>query len=238
MTRATRRKAGKGQSTPNERAFRQAISRWYKQDGRRYPWRLPSASLYVQIVSEVLLQRTRADAVEKFFPQFLDEFPSWSILSNASVIRIGQVLKPVGLWRRRARSLKSLALRMSRRRGRFPAERFEIDSLPGVGQYIGNAIELFAHGRARPLLDSGMARVLERYFGPRQLVDIRYDPYLQDLAQRVVADKDCKTLNWAILDLSALVCTREPLCETCPLSAGCMHATEDLRSRRQTGVGF
>lgn len=32
-----------------------------------------------------------------------------------------------------------------------------------------------------------MARVLERYFGPRKLADIRYDPYLQDLATRDIA---------------------------------------------------
>ena len=44
-----------------------------------------------------------------------------------------------------------------------------------------------------------MARVLERYFGPRNLADIRYDPYLQELAHKVVdADDAIHILTLAI----------------------------------------
>jgi len=64
-----------------------------------------------------------------------------------------------------------------------------------------------------------MARVLERYFGPRKLADIRYDPYLQKLAHRVVDCEAPAAVNWAILDLAALVCkARGPRCSQCPLS--------------------
>ncbi len=71
-----------------------------------------------------------------------------------------------------------------------------------------------------------MARILERYFGPRQMADIRYDPYLQDLARQVVGKaKDPRLVNWAILDLGALVCTaRNPRCNACPLKKGCRSA--------------
>ncbi len=49
---------------------------------------------------------------------------------------------------------------------------------------------LLCNRKPRPLLDVNMSRVLERYFGPRSLADIRYDPYLQNLAQRLVACDD------------------------------------------------
>jgi adenine-specific DNA glycosylase len=52
-----------------------------------------------------------------------------------------------------------------------------------------------------------LARVLERVFGPRRLSDIRYDPYLQDLALRIVQHKDPARINWAFLDLAAMICT-------------------------------
>ena len=77
---------------------------------------------------------------------------------------------------------------MTRRKGRFPKDPREIGNLPGVGQYIRNAIMIFAQGKNFPLLDTNMSRVLERYFGPRMLADIRYDPYLQGLANEVVQD--------------------------------------------------
>jgi|TARA_B100001964_G_scaffold65593_1_gene74692 A/G-specific adenine glycosylase len=111
---------------------------------------------------------------------------------------------------------------MVSRKGRFPCSREEIEALPGVGQYIANSIELFCYGKPLPLLDSNMSRVLERYFGPRKLADIRYDPYLQSLSKKVVKCKDPVSLNWAILDLAHIVCTqKKPQHDICPLKNRC-----------------
>jgi A/G-specific adenine glycosylase len=113
---------------------------------------------------------------------------------------------------------------MAKRRGRFPRRREEIEQLSGVGQYICNAILMFDQGISEPLLDSNLARVLERLFGPRKLRDIRYDPYLQKLAWRVVQHQTPARLNWAFLDLAAAVCiVREPRCPICPLQKACCY---------------
>jgi A/G-specific adenine glycosylase len=113
---------------------------------------------------------------------------------------------------------------MAERGGRFPKEIMEIEALPGVGQYIANAILLFAGGRPEPLLDVNMTRVLERVFGPRALADIRYDPYLQSLARSIVEGDDPAAVNWAILDHASLVCKlRHPLCTACPLNRQCLY---------------
>jgi len=72
-------------------------------------------------------------------------------------------------------------------------------------------------------MDVNMARVLERFFGPRKLADIRYDPYLQKLARDILPRKGAKEFNWAVLDFAALVCrTRQPLCPTCTLRTRCL----------------
>ena len=116
----------------------------------------------------------------------------------------------------------ALAREMTLREGLFPENRQEIEALPGVGQYIANAILLFCHDQPEPLLDTNMARVLERVYEPRQLVDIRHDPYLQTLAKQIVCSKRANDVNWAILDLAAIVCTvGRPKCELCPLSSLC-----------------
>jgi len=112
---------------------------------------------------------------------------------------------------------------MTDRNGRFPKDRDAIEALPGIGQYIANAVMLFCHGQSRPLLDVNMARVLERVFGPRKLVDIRHDPYLQELASRVARCKNSAKLNWAILDLGATIClAKNPRCRECPLVSMCL----------------
>ena len=211
---------------------RRRLLRWFKGHGRKFPWRNTSASKYQCIIAEALLQRTRAETVASFFPQFIKEFPSWKRLGSASVTRLQRHLQPIGLWRRRAASIRLLGREMKRRNGRFPRDRAEIEALPGVGQYIANAVRLFCHGVPQPLLDASMARVLERVFGPRTLADIRYDPYLQHLARRVVDCSKSHSINWAILDLGALICTpKKPACSVCPLRSGCNYAKGISRAR-------
>src|SRR5205823_13691377 len=106
------------------------------------------------------------------------------------------ILRPLGLWKRRAASVLALARVMNARGGQFPRERVDIEKLPGVGQYIANAICLFAMKQAEPLLDVNMARVLERCFGPRRLADIRYDPHLQEVARLIVSGAHSVHVNW------------------------------------------
>lgn len=203
-------------------AFRRGLLRWYAAEGRHFPWRSRSATNYQRIISEVLLQRTRAGTVASFFPRFIRSWPSWRQLALAKRRQLETALLPIGLQKRRAQSILALARAMSLRRGRFPDSRPHIEALPGVGQYIANAVELFVHGRPMPLLDVNMSRLLERYFGPRQLADIRFDPYLQRLAALIVRGDEASKLNWGVLDFAASVCTiQTPSCYKCPLRSGC-----------------
>lgn len=206
-------------------ALRYQLLRWFEITGRHFPWRRKSANNYYHVISEVLLQRTRAETVAKFWPSFIKSYPSWKRLSQATKADLQESLKPIGLWRRRAATLYLLAREMEKRKGRFPRNREEVESLPGVGQYLANAIQLFCYGEYHPLLDSNMARVLERLFGLRELADIRDDPYLQSLAKQIVECEQVIMVNWAILDLAALICKiKNPSCVNCPINNCCKYA--------------
>lgn len=213
------------------RAFRRLILAWFRSCGRHFPWRNPSASRYVLVVSEILLQRTRAETVAGFFPHFVKRFPGWNQLVLATEEELRAFLEPIGLWRRRSASLRALAAEMRARRGHSPSAREELEKLPGVGQYVASAAMVFCHGKREPLLDVNMARVLERCFSPRTLVDIRYDPWLQALARAVVNHPRAHEINWAVLDLAATICTtRNPRCGTCPLKGICRFGRDRSRT--------
>jgi A/G-specific adenine glycosylase len=203
-------------------AFQLSLLRWWRSYRREFPWRRPRTPVYHKIVSEILLQRTRAETVAEFWPRFVSRFPGWRAIASSSVSELEIILRPIGLSRQRAPRLLALAGIMAARRGHFPVHRHQLLALPGIGQYISNSIMLFAHRLPYPLLDVNMARVLERNFGPRKLADIRYDPYLQALAARVASGSKSPQINWAILDLAALVCrSRNPVCQCCPLAQLC-----------------
>jgi len=170
---------------------------WYEENGRNFRWRKKSASNYELIISEVFLQRTKAETVQKFLSIFLKDFPSWRKLAKATEADLQEYLRPIGLYRQRGSRLYRLAQEMKYRHGRFPKSRSEVEELPMMGQYIANAFELYILKKNKPLLDVNMARLLERYFEPRRMADIRYDKELQDIAQLVIEHPRSIKLNWA-----------------------------------------
>lgn len=212
--------------TPGEKrrltSLRTNLSRWASEHGRDFRWRADEATAYERVVVEVLLQRTTATAVARFFDQFIERFPTWEALAEATVEELELFLKPLGLWRRRASSLLGLASYAVSVSGQFPSDAEEHRDIPAVGQYVSNAILLFQHAQAAPLLDVNMARVLERYIRPRRLADIRFDPWLQRAATWYARGAQPSKANWAILDFAATVCkARLPECYRCPVMKRC-----------------
>ncbi len=204
--------------------FQDSILDWYEENGRKFPWRNKSASNYVRIISETLLQRTKAETVANYFQIFIAQYPSWNKLASATQADLEKILKPLGLYKQRASRLYKLAQEMKKRRGRFPTDRNQVAEMSMMGQYITNAYEIFVLKRRAPLLDVNMARVLERYFGPRKLADIRYDRYLQDLSKRVVDHPRVKEINWGTLDFASAVCkSRAPTCADCIFRLRCTY---------------
>lgn len=203
--------------------FKDGILGWYRDHRRDFYWRSEKVCNYTKVVSEVLLQRTQAGTVSRFLPTFLAVYPDWQAIAGSDEDAIGDVLRPLGLWRRRAGALLSLSREITGRTGAWPSTREELESMPAVGQYVASAVLMFEHGMPAPLMDASMARVLRRYFGLTPIkADIRYDRLLQATADAVVDNTDAVIVNWAILDFAALQCKKlVPACESCPLQRGC-----------------
>jgi A/G-specific adenine glycosylase len=195
---------------------------WFSIEGRLFPWRESGRTPYELVIAEILLQRTTANSVAKSYQDFLKTYPSWSSLARTQAHDLQKALKPFGLWQQKSQLLTLLAQAMEEEGGNLPSSRIELEQLAGIGQYIASTILTVVYGKAEPFLDVNMARVLERFFGPRKLADIRDDAYLQTLSRKVVEGKDSLALNWAILDLAALICKPgKPNCTACPLQAKC-----------------
>ena len=79
------------------------LLKWFDENQRIFPWREDRATKYQQIVSEILLQRTKAETVAKYYDTFFFKFPDWNALANASLEELEEIMKPLGLYRHRAR---------------------------------------------------------------------------------------------------------------------------------------
>jgi A/G-specific adenine glycosylase len=212
--------------------FQHTILEWYHAKGRKFYWRKKRLSNYQLVIAEVLLQRTKAETVAAFYPIFIREFPNWKSLADTSLKKIAKHLKPIGLYTQRSIRLRNLAIEMVKRNGRLPKDRKELEAIPFMGQYTANAVELVIFNKPSPLIDVNMSRLLERFFGPRELADIRYDPYLQELSYKIVEHESAKEMNWAILDFAALVCkANKPAHNECPLKENCSFYKNQIGSK-------
>ncbi len=202
--------------------FQSSMLDWSIDHLRDFPWRKTNITNYQIVISEILLQRTKAETVEKIYRKFLKQYPSWKSIASSNLSAIEQALKPIGLYKQRASRLKALATELRERAGRLPKTREELSKLPLMGQYLINSVLLQIYNEYHPLLDVNMARVLERFFYPRKLADIRYDKELQALAYNIANHPESKRINWSIIDFAAIVCkARNPSCRNCTVKAEC-----------------
>jgi A/G-specific adenine glycosylase len=177
------------------------------------------------VVAEILLQRTTAAGVARAYPGFIERYPSWDILAHAHLNGLEEALRPLGLWRQKALAFQQLAQSIEANGGVVPSTRTELERLPGIGPYTASAVLAIVYGRAEPLLDVNMARLLWRFLGSSEPAEVSPKRALHALALRLAKSKRSLEVNWAVLDFGALVCrARRPLCPECPLRARCAYA--------------
>jgi A/G-specific adenine glycosylase len=216
--------------------FRKVILEWFGQNRRDFPWRKEEISNYELILSEILLQRTKAETVSAYYSTFFKKYPSWEQLIKANISQLEQILKPLGLYKHRAKRLHNIILDYKSRNGIMPIDSDELRESKLSTLYISNAYELFILNKRAPLLDVNMSRVLSRFFYPQPFRDVRNDKFIQELANNVIDIKRCRDINWAILDLAALVCKKnKPLCNICKLNSHCKYYSILQRSDDRPG---
>src|SRR5688500_18893620 len=79
-----------GASRPEQ--FRRALLRWAKGGRRKFFWRDAGVSPYELLVIEILLARTRAEAVEPVAIRLLARFPSPAELATARIPEVERLL--------------------------------------------------------------------------------------------------------------------------------------------------
>ncbi len=193
---------------------------YFHESGRAFPWRAET-NVYRLAVAEILLQKTRASVVAGAFLTLLERYPDAEVLSDASVDELEEVLRPLGLSRKRAEQLIGMG-RAARAIGGVVFENWRtlLADVPGLGAYAARAIACFGRGEAVGIVDANTARILRRVFRIRS-EDSRAVVYQQHADQIALAAADPRATNFGLLDLGAVVCLPKPLCERCPFSDFC-----------------
>ena len=186
------------------------ILAWYEECGRDLPWR-HTHDPYKILVSEIMLQQTQVERVVPKYKEFLKKFPSSRKLAEAKTAEVIQAWRGLG-YNRRALFLQRTAQKVQGEfGGRFPRQRAELLTLPGVGEYTARAILCFAFLRPVAVLDTNHRKFYQRFlFEKKSLSDAELLQKADELLS-VISQKDpVRAYHWnqAIMDFMTAVTQR------------------------------
>ena len=202
--------------------FRTRLSNWVKNNLREYPWR-NTTDPYKILIAEFLLQRTDADTVKPVYEAFLNSYPRLDRLATAQLEDIATILQPLGLFFRAERLLQTAQIITTKHQGKIPNLESELLKLPGIGKYTARAICSQAFAQPAAVMDTNVARILERFFGIKgERVKSRCK-ILWQAAETVAPNRKVGLWNLTLLDFGAKICTaRKPKCSECPIAEQCI----------------
>ncbi len=194
-------------SKKNIQEFQSYIRKWRAINRRDLPWR-KTTDPYAIWISETMLCQTQVSRVIVYFNNRMRQFPTVYDLAQASTTEILSARSGLGYnsrWLRiRLAAQAIVASQSEANNNSFPTTYTELLSLPGVGDYVANAILVFAYHQDVAVIDTNIRRILIHHFSLDEKTS------LQDL--KVVALKilpkgyACEWYN-ALMDYGALELT-------------------------------
>jgi A/G-specific adenine glycosylase len=207
------------------RCFQTTLLAWWDKNKIDYPWRTYKKPFHV-LLAEILLRKTNAEKVQRLVSRVIAKIGTPEAITARSLRSLETLLVPFGMQRKKARELKQLARVLKRHpAGSVPSTLAGLKELPGVGDYIANAVLIVAFGNRQAVVDTNVIRVIERVFefaSPRSRP--RTDPALWQYARELLPRRRVKQYNWALLDLAKKLCrAQRPKCQDCPLTSVCSY---------------
>ncbi|MCH2110211.1 MAG: A/G-specific adenine glycosylase, partial [Polyangiaceae bacterium] len=231
-------------SVAETRRLQRELLQFFQEQRRDLPWR-NNPTPYQVWVSEVMLQQTRVEVVKDYYRRWMQAFPDIQSLAGAAEDDVLRLWQGLGYYSRARRLAQGARFVLEQYDGAVPAEPEELLKIPGIGPYSAGAIASIAHGRAAPLVDGNVIRVLCRRFG--LFGDPTRAPLQKEiwrLAAHLVPRKAPGDFNQALMELGATVCTpRQAQCFHCrlrkdcrALSAGAVDRLPELPPRKKPQV--
>ena len=196
---------------------------WYATAARDLPWRRPGVDAWAVLVSEVMLQQTPVARVEPVWRDWLERWPTPAALAGATPADVIRAWGKLGYPRRALRLREAAVAVVERHGGVVPDDVVALEALPGIGTYTARAVVNFGYGRAQPVVDTNVRRVVARLVHGRAEAFPARASDLDDIAALAPSDAErAVRFSVAVMELGALVCVAgTPRCGVCPVRDRC-----------------
>jgi A/G-specific adenine glycosylase len=203
--------------------LRKLTIEWFRDNGRRFPWRETKDVFHI-FIAEILLRQTQATRLTKPYQELIEKYPDIDSLAKAQVAHLREWFKPLGLVTRADRLIKAANILSARYGGKIPEDLKNLIELPGLGIYSARAILCLGFNKSYPMIDEGSGRVLQRVLK----IDIEgpsySNPKLLQSAEEILPKHSFREFNLGLIDIAAIFChVKNPVCPLCPLLSVCCY---------------
>ncbi len=171
------------------------------------------------LVATVLSAQSTDARVNAVTPALFERFPDALALAEAEPADVEPIIRPVGMYRQKARSLVGLARRIvDEHDGRVPATLEGLVALPGVGRKTANVVLGNAFGIPGVTPDTHVIRVANRL----GWVDSTKPDDVERAVMAIVPEPRWTMASHQLIRHGRRVChARRPACGACPVADAC-----------------
>ena len=181
------------------------------------------------LVCTVLSAQTTDKRVNLVSPALFSAFPGPKEMAKAPLEEIERIIKPLGMYRSKALSIKTLSSQLEETGWKVPGSMKELTRLRGVGRKTANVV--LAEGFSIPgfPVDTHVTRVTSRLRWHSQWDDPHPDPAVieRELCS-VFPPKSWGVLSCTLIEFGREIChAKNPDCASCPLKDLCPFVKRD-----------
>jgi len=207
----------------NLKKLQKKLLKNHKKYFRDFPWR-HTKNPYEIMIAEFMLHRTKADQVVPIYKDFLYSYPDVNSLAKADRNTIKNVTTHLGLHWRSNHFIEAAKYIVDNYDSEFPINREKLLKVPGIGDYVAGAILIVCFNKPEHVVDSNIARFINRYFNLELRGEIRRKRKIIEIAKDLFNHKNTRDLLFALLDFTALICKpTKPECNGCVLNNKCKY---------------
>ena len=177
---------------------------------------------YELVIAVMLSAQTTDKSVNAVTPILFSKYPSLEDLNNAPLIDIEEILKPIGLYKNKAKNLKGIVKDlMERFNGNVPSNKDELMTLPGVGNKTAGVIRAEIFRIPDLPVDTHILRISKRL----NIAKKEDEPIdVERKLKKLIPEERWIKSHHQLIHFGRYFCTaRNPQCENCKISDMCIN---------------
>ena len=177
---------------------------------------------YELVIAVMLSAQTTDKSVNAVTPILFNKYPSLEDLNNAPLKDIEEILKPIGLYKNKAKNLKGIVKDLLERfNGKVPSNKDELMTLPGVGNKTAGVIRAEIFQIPDLPVDTHILRISKRL----NLAKKEDEPIdVERKLKKLIPEERWIKSHHQLIHFGRYYCmARSPKCENCKISDMCIY---------------